>query len=751
MADTVTVPHEADEVSAAIKRGYDMMAAGLNATSTASVHPVEELRKKRRDEGYFPEDGTTKSHGKDGDLYDNKWIEDFAARQKLLDEDRYYQFAVMVSSSANLPLQDFTNETEIQRSVAERIRKTQERIEQEERDRKERESTAPEVDSQQERVNAAAQAVQTTVQVIAELESSAEEFVAKSKNEELKTGIKQAQTSETLAAKFVAHANQKYGSGGLKSAREEMQNFAIKIGGASTMDEIKKAVPQSSTSALYWAFLVHCPRDAELVYALSKTGDLHAPGSLYAKDPLTYARDVFALSRLIDDKFGVLFAKTSLGFYDQLKSMAENSLIDVTQFPCPPQPPVPVKQTKKGRNQVILDIYVDERPADLCDAGHLYKPEELDRIRAKVVDNNAAQKTRELFNAVLDPMFNALFPLIFFDSDEPFPELSPTAERKIDDKSLFELIVETTATLLKSLETTYSEKGTEKQKERYGRELMQYAVTSSGVLLAAARYILARRAANLQTFLPKEQEAVLAAFVANQTSSTAAAAYATFSLLFSDNAQPDNDCFLTEPSHLKFYNLAKAVQDDKSALEKGKLEGENELLKLQKAILAKRVADRKAFLESKSAPVREQSLAAELEKNYVPTVTVAMSPQNSGLLVYSILMKGALQESERILRAYVPCVADRFKTINEMIESDYYWQLLASLVRANVRYIEVRNPNRYVPIIAEERSRIGLRSALQEMRRAALLDGTLVHRTDCTCQPRRRTGFADLLYVASHF
>jgi hypothetical protein len=751
MSDAISIPHVDDEpgsYNAAVKRGYDMMRADFNANAITSVHEANDLKKKRSETGYFAEDGTNKAHGVDDtDLYGPAWTEDFLLRKRLLDANRFYQFAVMVSTGANLPLQDFTNEANLQRSVVERIRQTRERLAEAEKERAQQESTAPEVDSQQARYDAAVSAVQKTEKTIDELVTSAAEFVAKGRNRELKTDMARLENPQTEFDIFVTNAIYKYGNGGFKSASEELQNFAVQVGSGSVSDEIKGSVPLSSNAALFLSFLEHCVKDASLVLMLGQANSIHAANSFYAQNPLEYARDVFQLSQLVTSEFG-LFEQTSLGFYDHLKTMAENSGFDVSSFVCPPQAPVDRKKFKKGKSTVVLDVGDDEVPTDSCNSGRLYTLQELERERKKVVLNNVPEQTRSIFNKVLTPMFTMWAPHIFFSTDAPFVELSVFMQRKIGGDLLFDLIVRSTRKTLKAENAPkITPIVTERQKKRYTRDLMQYAVISSGVLHAAARFIVARKAGNLQTFLPVDQENALAAYLVASTPESEQRAYNAFSLLFSERPDSYPLTFLTEPSHLKFYGLAV---NQNAALLNEKKEQQEKVVTLQKAILEERIKARQTFLEKNKADAQSQTLSDALAENYVPTLGVALSPQNSGLLFFSVLMIGGLQEAERLLRQYVPCIANHFETMDAMIESDY-WQQLATLVRANVRYSEARNPTKYAAVVEKELARQGTLSSIQEMRRLALADSRVTHGKTCQCRPAKKTTVADLLRVVQNY
>ena len=431
----------------AIKRGLDTLNAGEGFDS---VVQVDDLRKKRRVQGYQADDGTTKLRGAESDvaaLYGETWLAERLTRQRMLDNNRYYQFAVVVAANSNLPLEQFTNETQIQQATTARIRDAAQRLRIIREQQRERASAPANIDAQLRVVADAESAVNTIKLLRSDLKSAIECFVDGAQDESL------ARQTRAIVAPIEIESREFYNSlfdtlsrlaiivGGPlgfthieQKLQTVVQTVANELLGAPALSSgviarrVRDEMPRAANIALQIATLLWCANDDALLRILvDEVATRFAADAEYRKTPALFAHDLVTLANLM--RVGaaadnlLLFDNITFLFYAHLNKMRRRgALLDEPELQRP-QPPATPSATRSrtvrlNERDIIFDLGDDEFEA-LAEGEprRLYSQDELRRIQTTLAPNQSQADTPALIESILRPMMSVWSARLFYDRD----------------------------------------------------------------------------------------------------------------------------------------------------------------------------------------------------------------------------------------------------------------------------------------------------------------------------------------------
>jgi len=440
--------------------------AALAEDEYDSVVVVDDLRKRRRREGYQADDGTTQLRGGEGDrdaLYGEEWLKERLTRQRLLDGNRHYQFAVKVAANSNLPLREFTNEAEIQRATVARIRDAARRLADLRRTQRDRESAPTSIDAQEKRVDDADRALLATTSGAADLESARQCFLGELREAaplasavlapfalvDVGAGAVDVDFARALFVYVTRAAVALEGPLGYARADQRTKNTVVAVANellaarapppgmpaAAPVQRQRVAddMPRSAYVALYESLLLYASERDGLLRALADRTDLFAPAAEYSQTPRLYAEDCVTLANLLFESGTdnlLLFDNVSFLLYAHLNKMRRRAALDDEAELRRPQLPPGVggggnggRRRNGGRRKldgvdIVFDLGDEELEA-VADGEpqRAFSQDELRRIQSLRGANQSQSDTLVLVERLLAPLFETLAPRLFYRTD----------------------------------------------------------------------------------------------------------------------------------------------------------------------------------------------------------------------------------------------------------------------------------------------------------------------------------------------
>lgn len=776
-----------------------MLMAGAPAFDP--VVEIDDLREQRRTQGYQAEDGTNVMRGVDkDDLYNEEWLTQYMKSEKMLARNPFYRFAMFVASQTGRSTEEMLDQSQVQRETVARAQAAGARLEELRRKQRESDTTPTNVEFQQksyEKARNEAQALRTALQDLSAARTCFQDRISDPDVQEKANAIRTRPTTIDLSGLFNFITRTSIinnGPAGYQNTHQRLRDtlitsfnlFAAGNPATPQIAQLKAEMPRSSNMALNLAVLRYsATRDDLLRHITEPSTRLFAADSIYGKEPFLYGDDLVTLSKLIFENGGIesiLFRKISFLLYAHLNRMRKNGgfgdEFSVSRPREPPVVPAPRERGKpreiNGRN-VVFEIDDDEL-VGMIDSPQLYDKDRLAAAQRNLFENASVTETMALLDRLLDPMYRLLVPHLFYsESQDEFSVYAGTSIpgntiRAVDPQDPNTVYPLLSLILYEAMVLIYTAAFSERQnlnRERLVRNLAEAAdkvftftaaqessfirqalgrlIQASGVVDCVALYIFTRSTIGQPLDgIDKTREETLRAFLHDPSKEESA--YAIFSSAFMsglvDGAFAVNPLFV-QKSHQRFQEIVETETDrvidlvrnrDLVVLEQTAVR-EREVLEEQRRERARRLLEQKEH--------HEFHLKQILEENYVPTASTALSARNTGVLIFSHLLTGAINASYQDLVLYVPCVANSFGRPEALILSEDYWCPFASLVQARVRLTSVRHPVIYQAVIAERRSRIGVRSELDTVRQVAGSDRSIRHVSGkCTCLPQYGNGSA---------
>lgn len=756
------------------------------------VVEIDDLREQRRTKGYQAEDGTSVMRGvDDNDLYNEEWLAKYLASEKMLSRNPFYRFAMMVASQTGRSSEEMLDQSQIQRETVSRAKAAAIRLAELKKQQLERDTTPNAIEFQEKRYEKArddARALSTFVQ---ELETARMCFSDRTNapdiREKANAILKPLNSADNIMIALFDTITRNSiianGISGYQTTHQRLRDtliaafnlFVTENAASPQLNQLKEGMPRTSNMALNLAVLRYsATRDDLLSHITTPETRLFPADSTYAKEPFLYGDDLVTLSKLFFERgaaSGLLFQSISFLFYAHLNRMRKNAGYSDEFAIARPKEPEP-ETRRRGANRIVngrsivFDIGDDEL-IDMVDSPQLYPKDKLAEAQNQLFENVSVTETAVLIDRLLDPMYRLLVPHLFYTpSDDRFATYAGTSVPGNTLRVLYRsntqfslplvsVILLEAMTLIKQQAFPDSRENIEQgnedrlwravaavftttppQETAFARKALGELIRDSGVLECVALYIVMR--ANVGEPLAgidKVREETLRAFLRDTKNNEAA--YAIFSSAFMSgpvNPNRSSNALFAQKSHQRLQEIIETeTQGVVDRVKAGPLKNLEQAVAQEKEVLERQRQERKNRMLADQQH-QELHLDQVLAENYVPTASVALSARNTGVLIFSHLLTGAINASYQDLELYVPCVADTFRAPAALILSDEYWCAFASLVQARVRLISVRNPVVYQAVIAEKRSRMGVRSELDTIRQVAGLDRSIRHINGrCTC------------------
>ena len=772
---------------------HTMLMAGAPAFDP--VVEIDDLREQRRTQGYQAEDGTNVMRGVDkDDLYNEEWLTQYMKSERMLAKNPFYRFAMFVASQTGRSTEEMLDQSQVQRETVARAQAAGARLEELRRKQRESDTSPNSVEFQQKSYEKAlneARALRTALQDLSTARTCFLDRISDPEVQEKARAIRVRPTNPTLVGLFDLITRTSIinnGPAGYQNTHQRLRDtlitafnlFATENAAAPQIAQLKAEMPRSSNMALNLAVLRYsATRDDLLRHITEPSTRLFPVDSTYGKEPFLYGDDLVTLSKLIFENDGtesILFRKISFLLYAHLNRMRKNGgfgdefAVSRPREPLVVPPPRQRGQTREINGKSVLFEIDDDELVGMIDSPQLYDKDRLAEAQRRLFENASVNETMALVDRLLDPMYRLLVQHLFYsESPDEFSVYAGTSlpgntirvvERNNPD-ALYPLL---SVILYEAMVLIYtaSFSGTQNlnperiirnlteaankvftftaaQESSFVRQALGRLIQASGVVDCVALYIYTRSTIGQPLDgIDKSREEALRAFLHDPSKEESA--YAIFSSAFMsglvNGAFAANQLFV-QKSHQRFQEIVETDTDRVIDLVRGRdlvileqtAEREGEVLEEQRKERARRLLEQKEH--------HEFHLNQILEENYVPTASTALSARNTGVLIFSHLLTGAINASFQDLVLYVPCVANSFGKPEALILSEEYWCPFASLVQARVRLTSVRHPVIYQAVIAEKRSRMGVRSELDTMRQVAGSDRFIRHASGkCTCLPK---------------
>lgn len=785
----------------AVKRGFDSISSA-STTMLASGAPmfdpvveIDDLREQRRNQGYQAEDGTNVMRGAgDDDLYNEEWLTRYLASEKMLSQNPFYRFAMMVASQTGRSSEEMLDQSQIQRETVARAQAASVRLAELKKQQLERDTTPNAIEFQQKQYEKArdeARALRTSLQ---ELQTAAACFTdrvnapnVQEKAEAIrKTPFPADGDPGAIMTALFDHITRtsiiSNGPLGYQSTHQRLRDvlitafnlFVVEVPNIPDIEQLKAGMPRTSNMALNLAVLRYSASRDDLLRHITLPETRFFPSdSVYGKEPFLYGDDLVTLSKLLferDAASGLLFREISFLFYAHLNRMRKNAGYPDEFAILRPKEPEP-ETRRRGATRVIngrsivFDIGDDEL-IDMVDSPQLYPKDRLAEAQNRRFENASVTETVVLIDRLLDPMYRLLVPHLFYTpSNDSFASYAGTAlpgntlrAAYRSDPNFIQPLV--SVILLEALAIVKDQAfrqsqgqdrillgeleraarlvftATPAQESAFVRKALGSLIQDSGILECVALYIVMRSSVGEPLGgVDKSREETLRGFLRDKSSTEAA--YEIFSSAFLSGLVNPNypvSRLFEQKSHKRAQEIIETETDNVVArVRAGALAKLDESAQQEKQVLEQQQRERRARIQQQQQH-QEIHLHQVLAENYVPTASVALSARNTGVLIFSHLLTGAINAAYQDLELYVPCVSETFRTPTALILSSEYWCAFASLVQARVRLISVRNPVVYQAVVAEKRSRMGVRSELDTIRQVSGLDVSIRHISGrCTC------------------
>jgi hypothetical protein len=769
MSQIISVPHEVEpsdmlmhsnrDYVQTLKRGFDL--AGERVTS---VVEVKDVREKRRKDGYLPEDGTFVLRGSEkesdkNDLYGEKWVQEFVARQLALDMDPHMNFVRLLAGMANDPLQTFIDESLVNRATAAKIERAERVLEDLRRKQQERDASESTINEQQARLVDSQKKRDELASQLLRAQFTANQFVNLVNSEvaiEQANFIKGANNvndtqQQVLFNNLVRGLARRYGSSWRTNAIEYMVGqLTLTINRRQPAANVKDNMPLN----VRVAFFVSCAAQSRFLIEinnamLESNAISFPPTSDYAKDPYLFYRDVLLLGGYQENINWTLSDQITFVLYAHLNKMRRRyGLPDDLELS---RPVDKRRNPRAAAAAAVPNREFDFEEEDLLNISEgntgLYTPEQLNTAQNTLYKNDNPQRTFELVDQLLQPFAYAFIPRAFFRDNNRLASEAGVGRPVIVYIQMPPVQIPAVVAILYTAFNKFELRGvndqvailanefnagvgTPSERQKYEERGIKEVIIDSGILRAFAEAIVAYKDAGVTLEgLSTNKIDQLIKFLADQTKADEAYGVLTRTFLAGANLVQNNPLLVSD-SAKQFYSYFQDITKLNSVglrLEKAKDSVEEEE-RVYRAFLdqrARRIADNQKEVV--------MTLSQALQETYVPTANVALSPLNSGLIFYTPATVAALSASYDILRMHVPCLVRRFASSNELILADDYSQAYAQLVSSQVRLSDARNPSTYRQTVHETRARLQVRSALDHIRQLCGADRDIKHVDGCTC------------------
>jgi len=468
------VPPVVATSTTAIAPGDESSSEDHYARVSGSIRPsdpsfeVPELKRRRRQDGWLRQDGDPTRVNDPGGLYGQKYVDAERAVREALEADPNYQFVRMVAGNTDAQIEDYYEVSAVQEEVRRRVLRAQQTaveqrqsldfirvlrtqladqeklLAEKKQDRDDHIADRRDLEAGRDNYKAArdllAKALdfnqylalpraQQRAQILAPFDTS------KPTNNFIRTSFGAALLFDFLTrGAVIEHGLNGYAGEPFRRQIESIVDRACgKLpDGQDDIASVKKDIPLTSRLALYLATLEAVMQTPQLFQKAMELSD-HRQGSQYDSEPSTYGGDLEVLHSLIFGAFVedganyLYYGDITLGLYIHLGLMHRRS---GSLLPRVERPTVPGGggggASRRRRNiggvDVIIDIEDDElEKVDLTtdEADQVLTEQQKRQYRNKplpAANERAAGDALSLLVELLKPMFDAVFPFVFYSA-----------------------------------------------------------------------------------------------------------------------------------------------------------------------------------------------------------------------------------------------------------------------------------------------------------------------------------------------